>query len=176
MNGNPQTENILLGFGSNIGDGPGNLRIALRAAERAGIRIRRLSSIYFSSPVGPQDQNRFTNAVALAETVLSPEGLLIVCKSVELELGRDFGEKRWGPRVIDIDILLYGQKKVDELDLHIPHLEMGNRLFVLVPALEIAPDFVMPDGGTLGDFARPRIEALRGSGQDIERIEGDTFS
>ena len=53
---------------------------------------------------------------------------------------------------------------------------MGNRLFVLVPALEIAPDFVMPDGGTLGDFARPRIEALRGSGQDIERIEGDTFS
>jgi len=152
MNGNPQTENILLGFGSNIGDGPGNLRIALRAAERAGIRIRRLSSIYFSSPVGPQDQNRFTNAVALAETVLSPEGLLIVCKSVELELGRDFGEKRWGPRVIDIDLVVVGDESCDDPTLTLPHPRAHERGFVLVPWLNADPTASLPGHGPVRDL------------------------
>jgi len=171
-----QPEKIVLGFGSNIGDGPGNLRAALRSLEREGIEMLSLSSIYYTSPVGPQDQRRFTNAAALAETTLSPRELLVICKSIEHEMGRNMDEKRWGPRVIDIDILLYGARDVDEPDLRIQHRERGNRLFVLAPALEAAPDFIMPDGRTLGEFARPRIDALRGSGQDIERIDGDIFS
>jgi|SRR5690554_1626091 len=103
------------------------------------------SSLYRSSPMGPVDQPDYVNAVACAETSLTPIQLLDLLQAVE----HDFGRKReihWGPRTLDLDILLYGREQINQPRLTIPHPGLSERDFVLVPLVELAPDLILPDG------------------------------
>jgi 2-amino-4-hydroxy-6-hydroxymethyldihydropteridine diphosphokinase len=159
-----------LGFGSNIGDGRRNIAAALSLLVGGGVEIVMLSRLYSTSPVGPQGQPDFANAAALARTSLDPHGLLALCKSIERELGRASRPVKWGPRIIDIDILLYDSVTVQADDLVIPHPELGNRLFALVPLLDAAPDMLLPDGTPVRAFAENRISELQSSGQNIIEI------
>ncbi len=136
---------VYLGLGSNVGDRKRNL---IGALERLApqMQVEAVSSLYETDPVGPQDQQDFCNSVCRASTRLTPDELLEHVKQIERDIGRMKGE-RWGPREIDIDILLYGDQVVDSPELRIPHLEMTNRAFVLVPLAELAFDVHHPDAG-----------------------------
>ncbi len=131
-----------IGLGSNMGDRTGACRRALELLSRAG-RVVKISSFYCTEPVGYREQEEFINAVAELETELSPRDLLTVCQTIENELGR-VRLVRWGPRAVDLDILLYGSTIVKTPDLLIPHPQLSLRGFVLVPLCEIAPHFVHP--------------------------------
>jgi 2-amino-4-hydroxy-6-hydroxymethyldihydropteridine diphosphokinase len=133
---------IHLGLGSNLGNRAANLRMALRFLEPF-VRIEAVSSLYQTSPIGPEPQPDFYNAVCRGRTGLAPDGLLRYLKHVEFEIGRRPGP-RWGPRPIDIDILLYGEELVETPDAVIPHTALTERAFVLVPLAEISPDAVHP--------------------------------
>lgn len=131
-----------IGLGSNVGDKQANVRRAIELL-RESVRVTGVSSLYTTEPVGYREQEDFINAVVGIETDRSPEDLLAVCRSIESRMGRE-REVRWGPRTIDLDILLYGDAIVDRPDLTIPHPRMLSRKFVLVPLVEIAPDAVHP--------------------------------
>lgn len=134
-----------LGLGGNIGDVRATIADALVLLEEKGARLVRRSADYETPPWGKTDQQSFVNACAVVETSLSPHELLALCLSVEAELGRIRFEK-WGPRVIDIDVLVYEERVIDTPDLIVPHRYMLDRAFVLVPLAEIAPDLTV--GGT----------------------------
>jgi 2-amino-4-hydroxy-6-hydroxymethyldihydropteridine diphosphokinase len=135
-----------LSLGSNLGDRAATLEAALRALEASGdVRILRRSSLYETAPMGKTDQPEFYNLVVEVETTLGPEVLLDRCQDVERVLGR-VRKERWGPRTVDVDILLYDRLTVTGERLIIPHPEMLRRRFVLEPLLEIAPDAILPDG------------------------------
>jgi 2-amino-4-hydroxy-6-hydroxymethyldihydropteridine diphosphokinase len=137
-----------LGLGSNIGDTLANLEAALAAlAATPGIVVVARSSDYRTPPWGPVPQDDYRNACAVIETRLSPRDLLGRCLEVERSLGR-VRDIRWGPRVIDIDVLIYGEERIEEDGLTIPHPRMGERAFVLVPLAEIWPDAPVGDGRT----------------------------
>ena len=138
-----------LGLGSNIGDRASHLGQALRSLASAGnIVIRRASSIYETAPWGFTEQPKFLNCVVEIETVLSPSQLLDSVKVIENKMGR-VPTVRYGPRPIDIDILLYGDLVIDwdTPDLKIPHVSMVHRAFVLVPLAEIAGHLQHPTAG-----------------------------
>jgi 2-amino-4-hydroxy-6-hydroxymethyldihydropteridine diphosphokinase len=136
-----------LGLGSNVDDRPGMIaRAAVCLASRGDIVIRRLSRFYLTRPWGDADQEDFLNAAVEIETHLSPLDLLEAAKAVERGLGREPG-RRWGPRRIDIDILLYGEEVVERDELRIPHPRLCERAFALAPLAEIAPDLVHPETG-----------------------------
>jgi 2-amino-4-hydroxy-6-hydroxymethyldihydropteridine diphosphokinase len=139
---------VYLGIGSNLGDREENIRKALSILDETdGITVRTVSSCYETEPVGPvTDQNDFYNAAAEIETALDPRELLARVNSVEQRLGR-VREERWGPRTIDIDILLWDDRVVEEGGLTIPHPEMERRAFVLTPLAEIAPEAIHPTAG-----------------------------
>jgi 2-amino-4-hydroxy-6-hydroxymethyldihydropteridine diphosphokinase len=146
-----------IGLGSNVGDRIGNLRdaVALLAA-RDDVDVLRTSSVYETDPVGPP-QPDFYNAVAEVETRLDPSGLLDACKQIEAELGR-IERERWGPREIDLDVLLFGDVTMNTADLVIPHPQLAIRAFVVVPLRELAPSLaseVAADGVRL--FAGPDV-------------------
>jgi 2-amino-4-hydroxy-6-hydroxymethyldihydropteridine diphosphokinase len=130
---------VAIGIGSNLGDPPANVRAAFEALGAAGQVIAR-SRLYKSKPWGRTDQPDFCNAVAILETALRPRPLLDLLKALEGELGRVSGE-RWGPRLIDLDILAYGTERVDEPGLHIPHPRLYERAFALVPLAELDPAY-----------------------------------
>ena len=132
-----------LGLGSNLGDREKNLKTSLSLLESADLRIRKTSSLYHTEPVGEASQSWFMNAVVEVETTLSPEELLQLCQQIEEKMGRQHLIPQ-GPRVIDIDILMYDQLIMDSPGLTIPHPRMHCRRFVLIPLLEIAPDAVHP--------------------------------
>ena len=112
--------------------------------------------------MGPQDQPDYINAVVLIETALKPHGLLKQLQRIELEEGRERKGERWGPRTLDLDILLYGSENIDTADLSIPHYGMSGREFVLVPLFEIAPNMVMHDGKPLSSWvASCTLDGLR---------------
>ena len=135
-----------LGLGSNLGDTSANLAEALaRLSATPGIDIVARSSDYRTPPWGPVPQDDYRNACVVIETDLAPADLLARCLEVEKELGR-VRDVRWGPRTIDIDLLLYGEAKVDEEGLTVPHPRMGERAFVLVPLAEIWPEAPIGDG------------------------------
>ncbi|HEY4845279.1 MAG TPA: 2-amino-4-hydroxy-6-hydroxymethyldihydropteridine diphosphokinase [Candidatus Dormibacteraeota bacterium] len=121
---------VWLALGSNLGDRGGYLRAAREALPDAGITMVRASRVAETDPVGIRDQPRFLNQVLEVETSLEPRPLLHAVKAVEQQLGRVTRE-RWGPREIDIDILRYDGRTVDEPGLHIPHPELQNRPFLL---------------------------------------------
>ena len=131
------------GFGSNIGDKAGHVRRAMtRLFGGPEVRFLAASSLWRTPPWGYEDQDWFVNACAVGETRLDPPDLLAFCKEVEAELGRET-TFRWGPRVIDVDILYYGDRAVHAPDLAIPHKDLFNRAFVLVPLAEIRPKLVL---------------------------------
>jgi len=136
-----------IGLGSNLGDREGSLRKALEMIDSEnGVGVLRVSSFRESEPVGPQDQPDFVNAVAEVQTSLSPRSLLEVLQRIELEMGRT-RSRRWGPRLIDLDILLFGDQLVSEPDLVIPHRLMHLRGFVLKPLCELVPEAEHPVAG-----------------------------
>ncbi|MDP3739545.1 MAG: 2-amino-4-hydroxy-6-hydroxymethyldihydropteridine diphosphokinase [Hyphomonadaceae bacterium] len=126
-----------IGLGSNLDDRCGNIIAALKALNSIpSIMVTRVSSIYATPPWGVEDQPEFLNAAALIRTSLSPSMLLDTCKAIERSLGRALG-RRWGPREIDIDLLFFGDLQISSDDLVLPHLNLFERLFVLIPLNEI---------------------------------------
>ncbi|MDR9756398.1 MAG: 2-amino-4-hydroxy-6-hydroxymethyldihydropteridine diphosphokinase [Syntrophomonadaceae bacterium] len=137
-----------IGMGSNLGDRRTFLKEAsLEIGSHPQLRVIRLSSLYETEPVGYLDQGWFLNQVMEIETTLTPEELLTFLQGIENKLGRK-RLIRWGPRVIDLDILLYGNRTIETPKLIIPHPRMYERGFVMIPLQEIAPDLVHPDGKT----------------------------
>jgi dihydroneopterin aldolase/2-amino-4-hydroxy-6-hydroxymethyldihydropteridine diphosphokinase len=135
---------ILLGLGSNIGNRAGNIYKAVKKLKSdCHFSKVRVSRLYETKPIGPKQRN-FFNAALSAVTLFSPTELLYNIKQIEKQLGRKKVEIKWGPRKIDIDILFFGQRKINTKDLIIPHPEIANRLFVLEPLCEIAPGFRHP--------------------------------
>ena len=124
------------------------------------------SSLYRSAPLGPQDQPAFINAVALLETALPPETLLDYLQEIEQRSGRVRKAERWGPRILDLDILLYGDRIIDTPRLQVPHYHMHARSFVLYPLAELAADLRMPDGTALQQL----LDACPST--DLERLPG----
>ena len=143
-----------LGLGTNLGDREVNLDKALEVlADNPGLRLLRRSMVYETEPWGVTDQPAFLNAVAEVATTLDPEELLDACKEVEQGMGRQPGT-RWGPRLIDVDILLYGNNVVQLPHLEIPHPRLHIRAFALIPLAELAPHTVHPGlGKTIGELA-----------------------
>lgn len=143
-----------LSFGSNLGDRRANLEGALaRLAQVPGVTVTRVSGRYRTAPWGVTEQPEFLNLAAKIRTSLSPHGLLCTAKDIEREMGRTNTE-RWGPRVIDIDILMYDSSTMNSDDLELPHPGMAERAFVLVPLAEIEPDLILPDGQRVADAAK----------------------
>jgi 2-amino-4-hydroxy-6-hydroxymethyldihydropteridine diphosphokinase len=128
-----------IGLGSNLGDREGHLRAALQALRGAGVVILRTSRFIVTRPVGKTDQPDFLNAAAALDTDLSARELLDLLLRIESALGR-VRAGRWGPRTLDLDLLLYGDEVIREPGLEVPHPRLHERRFVLEPLAEIAPD------------------------------------
>ncbi len=134
-----------IALGTNLGDRIENLRRAVTLlGGYSGVEVTRSSRVYETAPVGPP-QPDYLNAVVEVRTSLSAPELLRACLAVETEMGR-VRQERWGPRVIDLDVLTYGSDSFDEPHLRIPHPRMHERAFVLVPLLELEPDPMLPGG------------------------------
>jgi len=145
---------VHLSLGSNLGDRPARLREALRAlGHLEGTQLLVLSRCYETEPLGPAEQPAFLNLAAEIETALTPLELLNAVKDIEARLGRTASE-RWGPRVIDIDLILWGGRVMADAQLTLPHREFRGRAFVLRPLAEIAPDAIDPvTGKTVAELA-----------------------
>lgn len=136
-----------IGIGSNLGDSLNNCKCAVKKlSEAKGIKLERASSFYRTEPVGMEDQNYFVNAVAEVKTDMSAVNLLTVLQEIENGMGRK-RETRGGPRIIDLDLLFYGQNIIAEKGLKVPHPEIHKRRFVLEPFCEIASYFIHPSFG-----------------------------
>lgn len=137
-----EPETVYLALGSNLGKREENLRSAQNHLGEI-LTVRRASSIYLTPPWGVTDQPAFLNQVLETSCGLEPLELLKVVKNIEVNMGR-IPAFRYGPRLIDIDILLYGQRQIRTPELTIPHPQMAQRAFVLVPLNELAPDLLLP--------------------------------
>ncbi|OGH61039.1 MAG: 2-amino-4-hydroxy-6-hydroxymethyldihydropteridine diphosphokinase [Candidatus Lindowbacteria bacterium RIFCSPLOWO2_12_FULL_62_27] len=135
-----------LSLGSNMGDRASILRSGLDRLKAVG-QVRKVSAFYETKPWGNPDQADFLNAAAEFQTDLLPEGLLDTIKKIEMEAGRDLTAERWGPRPLDIDILLQGTLRLSTPRLTIPHPHLADRDFVLAPLSEIAPEVEVPGTG-----------------------------
>jgi 2-amino-4-hydroxy-6-hydroxymethyldihydropteridine diphosphokinase len=151
---------VYVGLGSNLGEREATLRQALAALDSSdGVSVVRISSFRETDPVGKVDQPRFVNAAAALETDLGPRKLLERLLDVERSLGRERSrEERWGPRTLDLDLLLYGEETIEEPGLEVPHPRLAERAFVLEPLLELDPDLRLPDGRRLRDLHTPGLE------------------
>lgn len=159
-----------IGLGSNVGDREKYLENAIeKLSEADGVDVTQVSSIYETVPVGFTDQDDFLNAVVEIDTSLAPRSLLVTTKRIETELQR-VREQHWGPRTIDLDILLYDDTVLSEPHLNLPHPEVMNRAFVLVPLVEIAPRKRLPSGECVSDLLRELGEVR---GVDIYRRASD---
>jgi len=141
-----------IGLGSNLDDPQAQVRGALEAlAELPGTRLVATSRLYRNPPMGPQDQPDYVNAVAAVSTQLEAGALLAELQAIERARGRVRGAERWGPRRIDLDLLVYGDAHIERSGLSVPHPGIAARAFVLVPLAEIAPNLEIP---TLGPVDR----------------------
>ncbi|MBB4197821.1 2-amino-4-hydroxy-6-hydroxymethyldihydropteridine diphosphokinase [Rhodoblastus sphagnicola] len=152
---------VALGFGANLGDAQANIRRAVEFLRKRGVDFVALSSLYATKPWGVEDQPDFVNACALARTDLAPRDLLALTQTAERALGRTPG-LRWGPRMIDIDILFYQGLDWRDDKLVLPHPEITRRAFVLHPLAEIAPDMIV--------FGAPIHQLSRKFGSDEVKI------
>lgn len=151
-----------IGIGSNLGDRAAHIAAALASlAELPGTQTLKVSSLLETDPVGVTDQDKFLNGAVELETDLEPEELLDALQEIERDVGRVRTE-RWGPRTVDLDILLYDNRVIDTRRLRVPHPLMSGREFVLAPLAEIAPDVLHP---TEGKTARELFESLRRWGE-----------
>jgi len=142
-----------IGLGSNIGDGPEELSRALEAmAGHPGIRLRGQSSLYDSEPWGEAQQPDFTNAVVVIDTRLTAEGLLKWLLTTERRLGRKRHGQRWGPRVIDLDLLMYEDQIIETPELMVPHPRIRQRAFVLLPLAELNERMAVPGQGMVREL------------------------
>jgi len=170
--------NVFLGIGGNLGDRRQMLRSAVREIRQV-IDDVRVSALYESAAWGVTDQPAFLNAVVRGRTSLPPLQLLDAMQAIEHDLGR-VREQRWGPRAIDIDILLYGTEIIDEPRLSAPHPYMTRRGFVLRPLADLAAGLTLPDGSLVGEWlttvAQDDVRQIEGPGwadeRDIEINDG----
>jgi 2-amino-4-hydroxy-6-hydroxymethyldihydropteridine diphosphokinase len=138
---------VFVGLGANLGERERTIREALeRIGREPGIELVAVSALRETEPEDELDQPRFLNGAALLETELAPRELLERLLAIERELGRTRGGRRFGPRTIDLDILLYGDRTIDEPGLRIPHPRLHRRRFALEPLAELDPALTLPDG------------------------------
>jgi 2-amino-4-hydroxy-6-hydroxymethyldihydropteridine diphosphokinase len=143
-------ENAYIGLGSNLADPSVQVEAGLRAlANLPQTRLVARSRLYRSAPWGRADQPEFVNAAAALETDLSPRKLLNELLAIERASGRERDGTRWGPRVLDLDILVYGDRRIAEPGLYVPHPHLHERAFALVPLAEIAPELDVPGRGRI---------------------------
>ncbi|HLL29095.1 MAG TPA: 2-amino-4-hydroxy-6-hydroxymethyldihydropteridine diphosphokinase [Xanthobacteraceae bacterium] len=151
---------VFIALGGNVGDRRKNMEAAFAALARGPVHIVRRSRIYEAVSWGPVPQGKYYDSVVLGKTALPPHALLAELNKIETRLGRNRKrEIRYGPRTIDLDILLYGRLLLRTADLEIPHRLMLKRAFVLVPLLEIAPDLVVKGIRISDALARLKSEA-----------------
>lgn len=144
-----------VGLGSNLGDREATIERAVELLSEAdGLQVVAVSGLRETEPWGPVRQPAYLNGAVELETDLPPRTLLDVLLRVERELGRDRSGERWGPRTIDLDLLLYDDLAVDEPGLTVPHPRLHERRFALEPLAELAPDAVVPGLGTVGELLR----------------------
>lgn len=143
-------------LGTNLGERQENLELALQLLETNGVKVLQVSSFIETEPYGVTDQPNFLNGACEVETELAPLELLRLLLKLELEMGR-VRLRRWGERIIDLDLLLYEDVVMNTPELTLPHADMDNRTFVLEPMCELAPDLVHP---VLGKTMRELLEAL----------------
>lgn len=137
---------VYVALGANLGDPLQQAENAIAAIEQIPqTSVIKISPFYRSKPLGPQDQPDYLNAVIKIITELSPLALLKALQTIELNLGRVRKANRWGPRTLDLDILLYDNQVIQSEELTIPHYDMYNREFVLYPLFDIAPDLILPN-------------------------------
>lgn len=154
-----------IGIGSNVGDRAQFCRSAVEQLNASdGVEATATSSLYETSPIGGPPQRSFVNLVVRLRTSLDHRALLELCQGIEQRLGRESSDIRWGPRVVDLDILTFDNEKISEPDLEIPHPRLTMRRFALVPLLEIAPDAADPWG-------TPYRDALDEAEGDFELLE-----
>lgn len=154
-------DRIFVALGSNLGDRGAHLRAARRALAAAeDMRVVAASRIYQTAPVGPAGQDSYLNAVLELDAGLTPSALLLLLLGMERAEGRDREREsiRWGPRTLDLDLLLYGDRCVDGPGLTLPHPRLHERAFVLEPLCELAPDLVHP---TLGERLADQLARCR---------------
>lgn len=153
------TTSAWIGVGSNLDRPAERVRAAFDAlATIAATDVVAASPLYGSAPMGPADQPDYVNAVVHLDTALDPHALLDALQRLEAEAGRERAGERWGPRVLDLDLLLYGNRRIDDARLRVPHPGVAERIFVLQPLAEVAPDLDIPGLG--------RVDGL------LERVQG----
>lgn len=146
---------VFIAVGSNLSDPVGQAKNATEALKcLPKSEFIQSSKLYSSTPMGPQDQPDYINAVVEIQTKLTPLELLDCTQAIELERGRVRKEERWGPRTLDLDIILYGNEVIDSERLIVPHYGMKEREFVLYPLAEIAPNLTLPCGSRLKDLLK----------------------
>ncbi|MFQ5634479.1 MAG: 2-amino-4-hydroxy-6-hydroxymethyldihydropteridine diphosphokinase [Gammaproteobacteria bacterium] len=167
MAGGEQWVPVCIGVGSNLNDPVRQVRAAIAQLERLrDTRLRKVSGLYRSSPMGPADQPDYVNAAVAVLTRIEPRALLAALQEIETDLGRDRRRGiRWGPRCIDLDILTYGSRSIAEDGLTIPHPGISERNFVLFPLLEVAAEMDVPGLGPV------RVLAANVDGESLERLE-----
>ena len=152
MTPEPATRRAYLGIGSNLGNRLGYLQLAVDALAAADdLRVVGVSPVYETAPVGGPEQPEYLNAVVALETSRSARSLLELAHEIEADAER-VRDVRWGPRTLDVDILLVGDERVDEPDLVVPHPRLAERRFVLEPLAELDPDLVVPGLGSVADL------------------------
>jgi 2-amino-4-hydroxy-6-hydroxymethyldihydropteridine diphosphokinase len=141
---------VYIGLGANLGDREATIRKALELlASDRDVEVEAVSSLRETDPVGYEDQPRFLNGAAALRTELAPRALLDLLQDIERQLGRDRRGPRFGPRTIDLDLLLYGSAEIDEPELEIPHPRLHERLFVLEPLAELDEGLEVPGRGSV---------------------------
>jgi 2-amino-4-hydroxy-6-hydroxymethyldihydropteridine diphosphokinase len=157
-----------IGLGSNLNEPKAQLLRAIEALRQLPqSRLTAVSHLYRSAPMGPTGQPDYINAVAMFDTCLSPLSLLDALQGIEKAQGRVRSAERWGPRTLDLDLLLYGAQVIDSERLTVPHPGLGERNFVLYPLSELSPELVLPDGRSMG-----RLLAAC-STEGLERLPGE---
>ncbi|WP_150539382.1 2-amino-4-hydroxy-6-hydroxymethyldihydropteridine diphosphokinase [Actinobacillus vicugnae] len=141
---------VYIALGSNLDNPLAQLKQAVESLKQFAINFE-VSPFYGSKPVGPQDQPDYVNAVAKFDTELSPLALLDKLQSIENTQGR-VRIRRWGERTLDLDIVLYGKEQISNERLTVPHIEMKNREFVIVPMYDLSPDLELPSGEKLAEI------------------------